>query len=192
MLQRIAMSLQDSLGDGNTRQVVGAIAALAARQTFPLLPSLRSAFIKFMVRAQIHWYFMNFFVQTKKKHQNMGRTWVKIVNSTPRKYKKVQTYTLFPRKIKKNFMFFFLLKSFPVTILFTKKYTILQKMEVEIVEQLRFVEFQTWLFFSLFLRCCIVDLSQKSLKHVRKLFFYSPVLWKVQSPGYGHPSSIFF
>ncbi|XP_058805829.1 maestro heat-like repeat-containing protein family member 1 [Phymastichus coffea] len=48
-LQRIALSLQDSLGDGSTRQVIGAIVALAARPTFPLLPSQRTSFIKFMV-----------------------------------------------------------------------------------------------------------------------------------------------
>lgn len=49
-LQRIALSLQDSLGDGSTKQLIGAIVALAARPTFPLLPSQRSAFVKFMVK----------------------------------------------------------------------------------------------------------------------------------------------
>lgn len=49
-LQKIALSLQDSLGDGScTRQVIGAIVALAARPSLPLLASQRSSFIKFMV-----------------------------------------------------------------------------------------------------------------------------------------------
>ncbi|XP_031777051.1 maestro heat-like repeat-containing protein family member 1 isoform X2 [Nasonia vitripennis] len=51
-LQRIALSLQDSLLQGDvccTRQVIGAIVALAARPSLPLLPSQRSSFIKFMV-----------------------------------------------------------------------------------------------------------------------------------------------
>ncbi|KAJ8688258.1 hypothetical protein QAD02_024053 [Eretmocerus hayati] len=48
-LQKIAQSIQDSLSDGNTRQVVGVIVALAARPNFFLLPSQRSSFIKFIV-----------------------------------------------------------------------------------------------------------------------------------------------
>uniref|UniRef100_A0ABD2XLD7 Maestro heat-like repeat-containing protein family member 1 n=1 Tax=Trichogramma kaykai TaxID=54128 RepID=A0ABD2XLD7_9HYME len=48
-LQKIAVNLQDSLSEGNTRLVVGAIVALAARPKFPVLPTQRSAFIKFMV-----------------------------------------------------------------------------------------------------------------------------------------------
>lgn len=48
-LQRIALSLQNSLSEGNARQMVGAIVALAAHPTLPLLPSQRSAFIKYMV-----------------------------------------------------------------------------------------------------------------------------------------------
>lgn len=51
-MQRIALSLQDSLlqGDGCcTRQLIGAIVALAARPSLPLLPSQQSSFIKFMV-----------------------------------------------------------------------------------------------------------------------------------------------
>lgn len=48
-LQRIALSLQNSLGEGSTRQLVGAIVALAAHSTLPLLPSQRAAFIQFMV-----------------------------------------------------------------------------------------------------------------------------------------------
>ncbi|XP_014215700.1 maestro heat-like repeat-containing protein family member 1 isoform X1 [Copidosoma floridanum] len=48
--QRIASSLQDSLGDANyTRHLVSAMVALAARPTFPLLSSQRSSFVKFIV-----------------------------------------------------------------------------------------------------------------------------------------------
>ncbi|XP_063985336.1 maestro heat-like repeat-containing protein family member 1 [Diachasmimorpha longicaudata] len=48
-LQRIALSLQNSLSEGNAKQMVGAIVALAAHPTLPLLPSQRAAFIKYIV-----------------------------------------------------------------------------------------------------------------------------------------------
>ncbi|KMQ97699.1 heat repeat-containing protein 7a [Lasius niger] len=48
-LQRIALSLQESLGEDNTLQMVSAIAALVVRPTFPLLPSQRAKFIRYMV-----------------------------------------------------------------------------------------------------------------------------------------------
>ncbi|XP_011301504.1 maestro heat-like repeat-containing protein family member 1 [Fopius arisanus] len=48
-LQRIALSLQNSLSDGNAKQMVGAIVALAAHQTLPLLPSQRATFIRYLV-----------------------------------------------------------------------------------------------------------------------------------------------
>lgn len=48
-LQKIALSLQNSLSEGSTRQLVGVIVALAAHPTLPLLPSQRAAFIQFMV-----------------------------------------------------------------------------------------------------------------------------------------------
>lgn len=48
-LQRIALSLQESLGENGALQMVGAIVALAARPTFPLLPSQRARFVRYMV-----------------------------------------------------------------------------------------------------------------------------------------------
>ncbi|KAG5329833.1 MROH1 protein, partial [Acromyrmex charruanus] len=48
-LQRIALSLQESLGENGALQMVSAIVALAARPTFPLLPSQRAKFIRYMV-----------------------------------------------------------------------------------------------------------------------------------------------
>ncbi|KYN02585.1 PREDICTED: maestro heat-like repeat-containing protein family member 1 [Cyphomyrmex costatus] len=48
-LQRIALSLQESLGENGALQMVGAIVALAARPTFPLLPSQRAKFVRYMV-----------------------------------------------------------------------------------------------------------------------------------------------
>ncbi|KAG7209580.1 hypothetical protein KM043_011242 [Ampulex compressa] len=48
-LQRIALSLQDSLGDNSMRQMAGAIVALAARPSLPLLPSQRALFVRYMV-----------------------------------------------------------------------------------------------------------------------------------------------
>ncbi|KAK2577321.1 hypothetical protein KPH14_003451 [Odynerus spinipes] len=48
-LQRIALSLQESLGDSSALQMVGAIVALAARPTLPLLPSQRATFVRYMV-----------------------------------------------------------------------------------------------------------------------------------------------
>ncbi|KAI4498116.1 hypothetical protein M0802_006940 [Mischocyttarus mexicanus] len=48
-LQRIALSLQESLGDNSALQMVGAIVALAARPTVPLLPSQRATFVRYMV-----------------------------------------------------------------------------------------------------------------------------------------------
>lgn len=48
-LQRIALSLQDTLSEGNPRQMVGAIVALAARPSVPLLPSQRSSFVRYLV-----------------------------------------------------------------------------------------------------------------------------------------------
>ncbi|XP_066601131.1 maestro heat-like repeat-containing protein family member 1 [Prorops nasuta] len=48
-LQRIALNLQESLGESCARQMVGALAALAARPTIPLLPSQRTAFVRYMV-----------------------------------------------------------------------------------------------------------------------------------------------
>ncbi|EZA49279.1 HEAT repeat-containing protein 7A [Ooceraea biroi] len=50
-LQRIALSLQESLGENNSGalQMVSAIVALAARPTFPLLPSQRAKFVRYMV-----------------------------------------------------------------------------------------------------------------------------------------------
>lgn len=48
-LQRIALSLQESLREDSSLQMVSAIAALAARPTFPLLPSQRAKFVRYMV-----------------------------------------------------------------------------------------------------------------------------------------------
>nr|XP_050863894.1 maestro heat-like repeat-containing protein family member 1 [Vespula vulgaris] len=48
-LQRIALSLQESLGDSSALQMVGAIVTLAARPTVPLLPSQRATFVRYMV-----------------------------------------------------------------------------------------------------------------------------------------------
>ncbi|XP_077256814.1 maestro heat-like repeat-containing protein family member 1 [Temnothorax americanus] len=48
-LQRIALSLQESLGENGALQMIGAIVALAARPTFPLLPSQRARFVRYMV-----------------------------------------------------------------------------------------------------------------------------------------------
>ncbi|XP_046813255.1 maestro heat-like repeat-containing protein family member 1 [Vespa crabro] len=48
-LQRIALSLQDSLGDSSALQMVGAIVTLAARPTVPLLPSQRAIFVRYMI-----------------------------------------------------------------------------------------------------------------------------------------------
>ncbi|XP_015183266.1 PREDICTED: maestro heat-like repeat-containing protein family member 1 [Polistes dominula] len=48
-LQRIALSLQESLGDNSALQMVGAIVTLAARPTVPLLPSQRATFVRYMV-----------------------------------------------------------------------------------------------------------------------------------------------
>ncbi|XP_046485809.1 maestro heat-like repeat-containing protein family member 1 isoform X1 [Neodiprion pinetum] len=48
-LQRIALSLQESLHEGNARQLVGAIAAIAARSMKLLTPDQRACFVRFMV-----------------------------------------------------------------------------------------------------------------------------------------------
>ncbi|XP_048515831.1 maestro heat-like repeat-containing protein family member 1 isoform X2 [Athalia rosae] len=48
-LLRIALSLQESLNEGNTRQLVGAIAAIAAKSMILLSPDQRASFVKFMV-----------------------------------------------------------------------------------------------------------------------------------------------
>lgn len=48
-MQRIALSLQESLREDSSLQMVSAIAALAARPTFPLLPSQRAKFVRYMV-----------------------------------------------------------------------------------------------------------------------------------------------
>ncbi|KAL6261907.1 hypothetical protein P5V15_006990 [Pogonomyrmex californicus] len=48
-LQRIALSLQESLGENGALQMVSAIVALVARPTFPLLPSQRVRFVRYMV-----------------------------------------------------------------------------------------------------------------------------------------------
>lgn len=50
-LQRIALSLQESLGENSSGalQMVSAIVALAARPSFPLLPSQRAKFVRYMV-----------------------------------------------------------------------------------------------------------------------------------------------
>lgn len=47
-MQRIALSLQESLAEDNSLQMVSAIAALVA-QSIPLLPSQRAKFIHYMV-----------------------------------------------------------------------------------------------------------------------------------------------
>ncbi|XP_024939150.1 maestro heat-like repeat-containing protein family member 1 isoform X2 [Cephus cinctus] len=49
VLQRIALTLQESLGEASARQMVGAIVALAARTSLPLLSSQRATFIRFLV-----------------------------------------------------------------------------------------------------------------------------------------------
>ncbi|XP_043485318.1 maestro heat-like repeat-containing protein family member 1 [Leptopilina heterotoma] len=48
-MQRIALSLQDSLGESSAHQMVGAIVALMARPNLSLLPSQRATYIRFMV-----------------------------------------------------------------------------------------------------------------------------------------------
>ncbi|XP_029176005.1 LOW QUALITY PROTEIN: maestro heat-like repeat-containing protein family member 1 [Nylanderia fulva] len=49
ILQRIALSLQESLGEDNTLQMISVIAALAEKPTFPLLPLQRAKFIRYLV-----------------------------------------------------------------------------------------------------------------------------------------------
>lgn len=48
-MQRIVLSLQESLTEDSSLQMVSAIAALVARSTFSLLPSQRVKFIRYMV-----------------------------------------------------------------------------------------------------------------------------------------------
>lgn len=48
-MQRIALSLQESLGEDNTLQMISVIAALAEKPIFPLLPLQRAKFIRYLV-----------------------------------------------------------------------------------------------------------------------------------------------
>ncbi|KAK0166476.1 hypothetical protein PV328_004896 [Microctonus aethiopoides] len=48
-LQKIALSIQNVLGDVNARQIVGPIVALVAHPTLTLLPSQRMSFIRFII-----------------------------------------------------------------------------------------------------------------------------------------------
>lgn len=52
-MQRIALSLQDSLGESSAHQMVGAIVALMARPNLSLLPSQRASYVRFMVNIKL-------------------------------------------------------------------------------------------------------------------------------------------
>ena len=52
-VQRIALSLQDSLGDNSIRQMAGAVVALMARPNLSLLPSQRATYVRFMVSTEV-------------------------------------------------------------------------------------------------------------------------------------------